>query len=196
MIYLVRHGQTEFNAARRMQGHLDSPLTALGRAQARAAAERLRREIPDTAGWRIVASPLGRAQATARIIAQVLNLPIEIDHRVIEVSCGAWEGQLRDELLGAAGDGSHTSDWIFRGPGGETYDDVHGRVSHWLEELEAEADRKVIVVSHGGSGRVLRGAYMGWDRAATLAQEVPQDAVYRLASGAIHRLDCEVLPTD
>lgn len=196
MIYLVRHGQTEFNAARRMQGHLDSPLTALGRAQARAAAERLRREIPDTTGWRIVASPLGRTQATARIIAQALNLPIEIDHRVIEVSCGEWEGQLRDELVMLSGDGSHSSDWIFRGPGGETYDDVHGRVSHWLDELEAEADRKVIVVSHGGSGRVMRGAYMGWDKASTLEQEVPQDAVYRLASGTVARLDCEVLSAD
>lgn len=196
MIYLVRHGQTEFNAARRMQGHLDSPLTALGRAQARAAAERLRREIPDLSGWRIVASPLGRAQATARIIAQALGAPIEIDHRVIEVSCGDWEGQLRDALMAANGDGSHISDWIFRGPGGETYDDVHDRVSHWLQDLEDEAERKVIVVTHGGSGRVLRGAYMGWDRAATLDQEVPQDAIYRLSSGAIVRLDCEVQPAD
>lgn len=192
MIYLVRHGQTEFNAARRMQGHLDSPLTALGRAQAQAAAARLRREIPDTSGWRIVASPLGRTQATARIIAEALNLPIEIDHRVIEVSCGDWEGRLRDELTAEHPELSGSLDLIFRGPGGETYDDVHGRLTHWLEDLEAEADRKLIVVSHGGSGRVLRGAYMGWDKAATLDQEVPQNAVYRLASGTIVRLDCEV----
>lgn len=175
-----------------MQGHLDSPLTALGRAQAQAAAETLEREIPDLTGWRIVASPLGRTQSTARIISAHLNLPVEIDHRVIEVSCGAWEGQLRDELMAMNGDGSHTSDWIFRGPGGETYDDVHGRVSHWLGELEDETDRRLIVVTHGGSGRVLRGAYMGWDRAATLDQEVPQDAVYRLVSGTVSRLDCEV----
>lgn len=192
MIYLVRHGQTEFNAARRMQGHLDSPLTALGRAQAQAAAARLQREIPDTSGWRIVASPLGRTQATARIIAEALDLPIEIDHRVIEVSCGGWEGRLRDELTAELPELSGSLDLIFRGPGGETYDDVHGRLTHWLEELEDEADRKVIVVSHGGSGRVLRGAYMGWDKAATLDQEVPQNAVYRLASGTIVRLDCEV----
>lgn len=192
MIYLVRHGQTEFNAARRMQGHLDSPLTALGRAQAQAAAETLAREIPDLTGWRIVASPLGRTQATARIIAERLTLPIEIDHRVIEVSCGAWEGRFRDELAEENAGLFASFEWIFSAPGGETYDDVRGRISHWLEELEDEADRRLIVVSHGGSGRILRGAYMGWDRLASLDQEVPQDAIYRLVSGTVSRLDCEV----
>jgi broad specificity phosphatase PhoE len=192
MIYLVRHGQTEFNAARRMQGHLDSPLTALGRAQAQAAAVRLKQEIGDPTGWRIVASPLGRTQATARIVADVLGAPIEIDHRVIEVSCGDWEGRFRDELAEAHPEAFVTFGWIFSAPGGERYDGVRDRVGHWLADLEPEPERRVIVVSHGGSGRVLRGAYMGWDQAATLDQEVPQDAIYRLVNGAIERLDCEV----
>jgi probable phosphoglycerate mutase len=193
MIYLVRHGQTEFNRDRRMQGHLDSPLTPLGQAQAAAAAARLKAAIGDLSGWRIVASPLGRTQATARIIAQALGLPIEIDHRVIEVSCGAWEGVHRDELASRHPDVFDGLGWIFQGPGGETYDQVRERIGHWLSELEPEPARKVIVVSHGGSGRVLRGAYMGWGKAATFAQEVPQDAVYRLVNGTIEKLDCEVL---
>ena len=61
-----------------------------------------------------------------------------------------------------------------------------------LASLPPEPQRKVIVVSHGGSGRVVRGAYLGLPRAETLAQEVPQDAVFRLASGAVERIDCEV----
>jgi broad specificity phosphatase PhoE len=192
MIYLVRHGQTEFNAARRMQGHLDSPLTALGRAQAQAAAALLAREIGDPAGWRLVSSPLGRTQVTARIVGEALGLPIEIDHRVIEVSCGDWEGCNRDELAQEHPELFVTFGWIFHGPGGETYDQVRDRIAHWLTDLEPEPERRVIVVSHGGAGRVIRGAYMGWDRAATLDQEVPQDAVYRLVNGAIARLDCDV----
>ncbi|MGH6997837.1 MAG: phosphoglycerate mutase family protein, partial [Phenylobacterium sp.] len=62
MIYLVRHGQTHFNAEGRMQGHLDSPLTALGRAQASAIGRLLRDLIGKADGWRLVSSPLGRAQ--------------------------------------------------------------------------------------------------------------------------------------
>ena len=75
--------------------------------------------------------------------------------------------------------------------GGETYEDVHARVADWLSSLPAEPERKVIVVSHGGSGRVVRGAYLGLSRAETWAQDVPQDAVFRLASGAVARFDCE-----
>ena len=67
MIYLVRHGETEFNAERRQQGHMDSPLTALGRAQAQAAGELLKRQIADAEGWRIVASPLGRGLDDLRV---------------------------------------------------------------------------------------------------------------------------------
>ena len=77
-------------------------------------------------------------------------------------------------------------------PGGESYESVEARVGDWLASLPPEPQRKVIVVSHGGSGRVVRGAYLGLPRAETLAQEVPQDAVFRLASGAVERIDCEV----
>ena len=192
MIYLVRHGETEFNAERRQQGHLDSPLTALGRAQARAAGEVLKRQIADAEGWRIVASPLGRAQHTAQIIGEHLGLPVETDHRVIEVSFGQWDGRLRDELAAEFPDTFGLGGWQFAAPGGESYESVEGRVADWLADLPPESERKVIVVCHGGSGRVVRGAYLGLPRTETWAQEVPQDAIYRLASGAIERFDCEL----
>ena len=86
MIYLVRHGETEFNAERRQQGHMDSPLTALGRAQAHAVGHLLKRQVGGEDGWRIIASPLGRAQHTAQIIGEHLGLAVETDRRVIEVS--------------------------------------------------------------------------------------------------------------
>jgi probable phosphoglycerate mutase len=190
MIYLVRHGETEFNAERRMQGHLDSPLTALGRAQAQAVGARLRALVAETAGWRIVASPLGRAQATARIIGTALGLPIEIDHRLIEVSFGEWDGRLRDELTSQYPETLGRSDWQFAAPGGESYEAVNARIADWLSDLEAEPDRKVIAVSHGGSGRVVRGAYLGLSRDETWVQPVPQDAIFGLVSAGIERFDC------
>jgi broad specificity phosphatase PhoE len=58
-------------------------------------------------------------------------------------------------------------------------------------EQAAEPERRLIVVSHGIAGRLLRGAYGGLSREETLAQDVPQDALYRLSAGQIDRLDCE-----
>ena len=192
MIYLVRHGETEFNAERRQQGHLDSPLTALGRAQAHAAGHLLKRQINGDSGWRIIASPLGRAQHTAQIIGEQLGLPVETDRRVIEVSFGQWDGRLRDELAAEFPDTFGLGGWQFTAPDGESYESVEGRVADWLADLPPEPQRKVIVVCHGGSGRVVRGAYLGMPRTETWAQSVPQDAIYRLVSGAIERFDCEL----
>lgn len=191
MIYLVRHGETEFNAERRQQGHMDSPLTALGRAQAQAVGHLLKRQVGDEAGWRIVASPLGRAQHTAQIIGEALGLPVETDPRVIEVSFGQWDGRLRDELAVEFPDTFGRGGWQFAAPGGETYESVEHRINDWLADLPPEPQRKIIVVCHGGSGRVVRGAYLGLPRAETWTQDVPQDAVFRLASGAVERFDCE-----
>jgi len=193
MIYLVRHGQTHFNAERLMQGHLDSPLTALGRDQAAAIGRLLRDLIGKPVGWRLVSSPLGRAQATAAIIGQTLGLPIETDRRVIEVSFGQWDGRLRDELAAEHPDTFGQGGWQFAAPGGESVEAVEARVGDWLADLPPEPERRVIVVSHGGSGRVVRGAYLGLPRAETWAQDVPQDAVFRLANGAVERIDCQVV---
>ena len=192
MIYLVRHGQTIFNAERRQQGHLDSPLTALGRAQGAAIGRLLQGLIEKPDDWRLISSPLGRAQDTAGLIGQALGLPVETDRRVIEVSFGQWDGRLRDELAAEHPDTFGRGDWQFAAPGGESFESVETRVGDWLASLPPEPERKVIVVSHGGSGRVVRGAYLGLSRAETCAQDVPQDAVFRLASGSVERIDCEV----
>jgi probable phosphoglycerate mutase len=191
VIFLVRHGQTVFNAERRQQGHMDSPLTALGLAQGAAIGRLLQGLVSKPDGWRLISSPLGRAQATAAIIGQALDLPVETDPRVIEVSFGEWDGRLRDELAAEHPETFGRGDWQFAAPGGESFEAVEARVGDWLASLPAEPERKVIVVSHGGSGRVVRGAYLGLSRAETWAQDVPQDAVFRLASGAVERIDCE-----
>ncbi len=192
MIYLVRHGQTEFNRERRIQGHVDSPLTELGVRQAKAVGRLLRDLIRDPDGWRIVSSPLGRARATAEIVAGKLGgLPIELDERIKEMSWGAHDGRLRAELEAENPDTFARTNWAFDASAGETYDDVAGRVGAWLASLPPEPERRIIAVSHGVSGRVLRGLYAGLPRDEAAQQDVPQDAVFLLQHGGVGRIDCE-----
>lgn len=195
MIYLVRHGETQFNRERRIQGHVDSPLTELGVRQARAVGRLLRDLIRDPAGWRIISSPLGRARSTAEIVAgQLGSPPIELDARLQEMSWGSYDGRLRAELEAKHPKTFGKSGWAFDAPtDGETYEAVSARVDDWLRSLPPEPQRKVIAVSHGISGRVLRGLYTGLDRDRSAQQDVPQDAVYLLQHGGVGRIDCEPL---
>lgn len=196
MIYLVRHGQTAFNRERRLQGHVDSDLTDVGRRQAAAVGELLADLIAtEGGGWRLVASPLGRAQATAEIIAERIKLPVETDARLIELSFGEWDGRLRSELETEHPSAFGVTGWGFRAPAGEGFEAVSARLASWLESLPPEPERRVIAVSHGVAGRVLRGVYAGLLREDIIELDVPQDAVFRLMGGRIERFDCPQVAT-
>jgi probable phosphoglycerate mutase len=192
VIYLVRHGETEWNVERRMQGRQESRLTARGERQAAAMAKLLASLVAHDppAAWRLVSSPLGRARDTAAMIGASLGLAVEIDERLAEIAFGEWEGRLRDEVAPQHPELFAGRDWLVSPPGGETYDEVWARVGAWLADQAAEPGRRVIAVSHGVTGRLLRGAYAGLSRHETLMQDVPQDAVFRLANGRIERIDC------
>jgi probable phosphoglycerate mutase len=191
VIYLVRHGQTEFNRARRLQGHVDSPLTDLGVRQAQAVARLLKDLTRGETGWRVISSPLGRARRTAESVGEALGAKVEEDARLIEVSWGDWDGRLRSELEAAHPEAFGRSGWAFDAPTGESYEAVCARMADWLESLPPEPERRIVAVSHGVAGRVLRGVYAQMTRDRTVEQDVPQDAVYRLSGGAIARIDCE-----
>ena len=192
MIYLVRHGQTEFNVERRIQGRVDSPLTPLGVRQSEAVGGLLRDLIRELEGWRIVASPLGRARTTAEIVSSRLGgLPVELDERLMEMSWGPYDGRLRAELEAEQPETFGHSGWAFDAATGETWDDVAARVTSWLADLPPEPERRMIAVSHGVTGRVLRGLYAGLGRDLAGRQDVPQDAVFLLQHGAVGRIDCE-----
>jgi broad specificity phosphatase PhoE len=190
MLYLVRHGQTEFNAEGRFQGHLDSPLTALGVDQAERVGNLLHPLVDDLDRVRVISSPLGRTLHTARIIAGRSGLAgdPQIEPRLIEISVGAWEGRTRDEIL--AEHPAPSPGMLFESPGGETYDQVSARLSSWLSEIDPADGLQRIVVTHGVAGRVLRGLYAGLVKDEVLTLPTPQDAVFRLSDGRIERLDC------
>lgn len=185
MIILARHGRTVFNEEGRYQGACDSPLTALGQQQARNLGEAVRSLVSGRAIlW---SSPLGRAIATAKIVKQVAGLSCDpqVDERLREVSVGRWDGLTDEEIeqvSPGACDGSTHFDWFFRSPDGESFDQAEERLRHWLLEAQARPECH-IAVSHGLSGRILRGIYSGLPRGQTLRLDVPQNGVFILANG-------------
>jgi probable phosphoglycerate mutase len=189
-ILLVRHGETEWNLARRYQGWGDSPLTARGLAQAQAIGRHLCSH-PDAAEATIVASPIGRARRTAEIIRECLGraAPIQFDDRLRELSFGSWDGLTRAEiavLRPGAFEDERRHERHFETPDGESYDGFSGRLAAWLAEAEGQ---RLIVVCHGVVTRVLRGLYAGLPRAVAMQLPVPQDRIFRLAGGSIEEIE-------
>jgi broad specificity phosphatase PhoE len=189
VIYLVRHGETEWNRVRRYQGWSDSPLTERGLAQAEAIGRLLCR-LPDAESAELVASPIGRARHTAEIIRDCLDRSesLRFDDRLREISLGSWDGLDRAEIAALRPgifDGDNYHEWYFATPDGETYEGFAGRIAAWLAEA---ADRPLIVVTHGIVTRLLRGLYAGLPRTAALRLPVPQDRIFRLANGAIEEI--------
>jgi probable phosphoglycerate mutase len=189
MIYLIRHGQTVFNAEGRLQGRLDSPLTDLGRDQARAVGALLRARLGSVAASAsLESSPQGRAMATAAIMAEALGVRGEVraDERLREVSLGVWEG-LTPAQITARWPGlwrsSVRENWADRCPDGESFEAAQARLRDWL--AAAPSDQTRIAVSHGVSIGILRGLYLGLGRAETLALQVPQGVVFALDGGAV-----------
>lgn len=192
-LWLVRHGQTTFNAEGRIQGGCDSPLTDLGQAQAARVGRLLADLTQDQAERMVWCSPQGRAQHTARIIAAAMGIaaPLRLEPRIRELELGSWEkrtpAEINAETPGACLRGQ-IPDWCFRSPDGETQGQIEGRLRAFLDEMAAGSGCR-IVVAHGLSGRVMRGLYAGLDPLVALDLDVPQDAVFRLAGGTITRFD-------
>ncbi|MFA6125012.1 MAG: histidine phosphatase family protein [Sphingomonas sp.] len=182
-IYLVRHGETEWNVAGRFQGHLDSRLTERGLAQAEGYGRQL--ATLEAKIDVLVASPLGRVRETTSIIRSFGRFPeTEWEPRIAEVSVGSWDGLTHvdiDAQWPSRLDGTTPFDWFFRSPDGESYDSALARVTEWMDSL----DGNVLAVSHGLIGRLIRGVYLNLSREETLALPVPQDVIWRLAKGRV-----------
>ena len=154
ILYLARHGETEWNRIGRWQGATDIPLSDVGQAQARLLAERLR----DRRIARVHASQLSRALETAQIIAAHLGVPAPtVDPRLRERGYGAFEGLTREECAERFPGvwEQYLADRRAVPPGAEPQAEVTERMTGALTEIAAEAARQlesgaILVVSHGG----------------------------------------------
>ncbi len=189
LIYFLRHGETDWNAAKRIQGHLDAPLNDKGRGQAARNGRVLAELIRDADAFDFVSSPLVRASETMEIVRRELGLDpkgYRTDLRLREYNLGDWQGSLYPDIerdfpeLIAERD---RDPWNFRypGEGGESFALLSARVLAWL----AEIDRDTLTTSHGGVMRCLRRHFLNTDAAATFKLDMPQDKVLRIENGAI-----------
>jgi probable phosphoglycerate mutase len=147
-LILLRHGQTELSGQRRYSGRGEPPLTTTGLAQAKAAAQRLSSMEPITT---VVCSPLKRARQTAEAVVEQIGLPVAYWDTLTETDFGAWEGLTFTEA--AERDPELHRAWLSEpsvpAPGGESFDEVHARVSRARDELvDAYRGCTVLVVSH------------------------------------------------
>ncbi|HEY1475247.1 MAG TPA: histidine phosphatase family protein [Pseudolabrys sp.] len=183
-VYYIRHGETDWNVAGRLQGRHDVPLNARGRAQAVHCGDILRglfaRDGCDPAALDYVSSPLGRACETMALARSALGLPADgyrVDERLAEISFGEWEGftitQLHSRDPQRIAQREHDK-WHFVPPGGESYQMVAGRMRDWYESLTTDT----VVTAHGGTARGLI-AHLGIAKpAAAPLLDIEQGMVY------------------
>jgi probable phosphoglycerate mutase len=161
ILYFARHGETDWNRERRLQGQHDIPLNALGRTQASRCGE-LMRELLTRDGrplthFDYVSSPLGRARETMELMRGAMALDPQVyrtDARLMEMSFGRWEGFTYAELQSreaAALVARENDKWGFVLPGGESYAQLELRVGAWFDTLERDS----VVTAHGGVCRAL-----------------------------------------
>jgi broad specificity phosphatase PhoE len=195
LIYFIRHGETDWNAERRLQGQLDIPLNALGRRQSAHCAEVLRHLLAarnrTPEDFAFLSSPLRRARETMEIVRAGLRLAPQdyaTDHRLLEMSFGRWEGLTFKEVK-ATGRGvladRERDKWNFCPPEGESYAHLLARVQEW----HGAAAGNVIVAAHGGVARVLRVLFGVHAKADAVLGTVEQGVVYELSPGF---MDCHV----
>ncbi len=181
-VFILRHGETEWNLARRIQGQKDSSLTELGRTQAQMQRDLLQPILQKFPDIDMHCSPLGRAQATARI-ALGCSPRVRLDLRLQEIGAGSWEGLTRDEVAKGWPDEwalcLDDYDLFTRTPDGESVAQAFARAEAFLKELRGPA----IVVTHGVFSCFLRGILQ--NQAVEQIADMPrrQGVIYHLQGG-------------
>ncbi|MGJ8545257.1 MAG: histidine phosphatase family protein [Sulfitobacter sp.] len=175
-LYILRHGETEWNAKGLLQGKFDSALTPKGRAQALHQQALLK--TCDLTGFAAITSPQARAEQTAQIALAGVISPITRDDRLREIGLGAWAGEHRARLLRA-----HAIPNGFalyeRAPGGEGFAALRARCDAFLSGLTSPA----VLVTHGMTSRMLRLILLGLP--TTRIGDLPggQGIVFKLVDG-------------
>ena len=185
LIYVIRHGQTDWNAQRRLQGQKDIPMNSTGLEQARQNGIALQDILGDRIDeFDFVASPLGRTRATMEIVRTAMGLPplaYRTDPRLVEISFGDWEGSTLKELKATQRERvqeRNASKWDFIPPGdaAESYEILSWRTGSWLNSV----DRPTVCVTHGGVIRTLFKLIADLPKSTASEGEIPQDRIVRI----------------
>jgi broad specificity phosphatase PhoE len=159
-VFLIRHGVTDWHAARKVLGHKDTPLNDEGRFQAAAASEAL----AGVSLGEILSSPLQRAIQTAEIIGSKFNIEIARDPRLIDFQAGRWSGMTHGEISASPEYQAFLANpSAERIPGGESLEEIRRRSVAAIEQALADnpSGDGIAVVSHAGVIRVLLAHYLG-----------------------------------
>jgi glucosyl-3-phosphoglycerate phosphatase len=197
--FIARHGETVFNAARRMQGDaVDTPLTQRGFAQAQAMGADLAAFLGTRQALSLWSSPSGRALQTLSVITEYIEHDwhqTQRDPRLHEMNVGRWEGRSYDAIIAEQGGilDPHHAVFSVRPPGGEWYDEIAARLRLWIDEASQESGDRLVIM-HGISSRVLRGILLGlpddprWG--APMASSLPQGTLVMIGNGE-ERVICQ-----
>jgi broad specificity phosphatase PhoE len=193
VLYYVRHGETDFNAAARLQGRRDTVLNATGRQQAAKCADVLfdlfERDQRSAQDFDYVASPLKRARQTMEILRRTLGLDpdvYETDPRLMEIAYGEWEGLTLPEIAARSSDVLAERDrdkWDFAPPGGESYRELANRIEEWYRTLT----RDTVVAAHGGGVRALMALFSILPEDEATHAQIAQGVVYVFANRTMAR---------
>lgn len=188
--FIARHGETVFNAARRLQGdHPHTPLTRAGFAQADEMGQALLALLGPAPALTLWASNTGRALQTLAVIAEHLELDwhsARHEPRLTEIGMGSWGGRTYAELMAGDLPVVAATGLLHPAPDGETYPQIAARVSAWLADTDDDPGDRLIIM-HGISSRVLRGVMTGQDVhpefASPISAGLPQGSVVMIEQG-------------
>lgn len=185
-LYLIRHGQTEWNTQRRFQGWLDSPLTQLGIDAALSLKEELKDILFDT----YMSSPSPRAYKTLSLVSNASEDVLKTDSRLREIMLGSWQGMTHDEIETLYPE--HIAMFYdepekFAFSNAETFYDVYDRVKSFISDLEAldvaDEEKNILVVTHGVTLMVFQLIFNG--------ESVADLNRYRVAGNVeVHKYHC------
>ncbi len=178
-IYFVRHGQTDYNAARRVQGIVDVPINGHGQSQAQRNGRVLNELISDTSQLDFVSSPLLRARQTMEIVREAMGLAPDAhrtDGRLQEIHFGDWAGMTMAEIAERDPENyarRQADLWNVPPPGGESIRELSARAVAWFESVTQDT----VAVAHGGINRCLRAHFLKLSPEELVYLDVPQDKV-------------------
>jgi len=192
LLLLVRHGVTDWNREGRWQGRLDPALSEDGHREAQLAAARIAGD-PRLRPARIVTSSLRRASETAEVIGAAVGVSVELDDRLVEISAGEWEGRTHAELEVTDGEryrAWRSNDGVGQPPGGESPTEAAERVRDVLASLGGTPAWPVLLVSHGGTLRILARLLLDLRGEPMRALDLDNASISAAArAGAIWRLE-------